>query len=314
MAAKRRVVVAGSRGVFGSLLVDELTCGGTFDVIPATRETFDLRDPDSVARMARGAFAIACAAGPFADFDRRIVFACVDAGAHWLDIADDEKWFFGLLDDRELDALARAHGVAVISGLSTLPAISGALVRRLGAPKEVELTLFIGNANRKGAAAIASGAMFRTPDRELLRRELGIDAVARTKFEAPFAAPILRLLARLSPGARRRAARIASIVAKPFRIGTRGGWVEARSGDVAARVTGDQRLAILPLVYALDHLDGLSGCLSPSVLDGEEMLQMMERCRPGGCLGGVSPPPRGAGGTPAGQPARRRRSSERQRR
>ncbi|MFL6247659.1 MAG: hypothetical protein ACJ74H_16660, partial [Thermoanaerobaculia bacterium] len=127
MAAKKRVVIAGSRGVFGSLLVHELA--EAYDVIATTRETLDLRDIDAVGRAARDAFAFVCAAGPFQQLDRRIVRAVVDAGAHWLDIADDERWFFDLVDDAQLDELARKRGVVVMPGLSTLPAISCALVQ-----------------------------------------------------------------------------------------------------------------------------------------------------------------------------------------
>jgi len=258
MAAKR-VVVLGARGVFGSLLVRELE--GRYDVVPAGRGDFD----------PRGAFAVACCAGPFQQLDRGLVRATVDAGARWLDIADDAGWFFDLLDDRELDALARARNVAVIPGLSSLPAVSGALVRRLGSPPRVTITLFIGNRNAKGAAAIASAAQSRgrvlqSPDRELLRRELGIDAEAVVAFELPLARPMLRLLGRFP--------RLAAAIAKPFRLGTRGGWVEARSGDRSARITSrDQRLAILPLVFALERLSAVTaGVHSPSVFDGEELL------------------------------------------
>lgn len=273
MAAKKRVVVAGSRGVFGSLLVQELT--GAYDVIATTRATLDLGDVDAVARAAQNAFAFVCAAGPFQQLDRRIVRAVVESGAHWLDIADDERWFFDLLDDRQLDALARERGVAVMPGLSTLPAISSALVRRMGAPERVTITLFIGNDNAKGAAAIASGSALQAPDRELLRRELGIDAEVRTRFEMPGVQLAMRVLARVPLKARTSIARVIARVAKLFRFGTRGGYVEVRAGDRVERVSGaDQRLAILPVVFALEHLPQ-PGVHASSVLDAEGLLQFV---------------------------------------
>ena len=262
MAAKR-VVVLGARGVFGSLLVREIE--GAFEVVRAGRGEFD----------PRGAFAVACTAGPFQTLDRGLVRTCVEAGAHWLDIADDERWFFDLLDDRELDALARERNVAVIPGLSSLPAVSGALVRRLGVRDRVRITLFVGNRNAKGAAAIASaaasgGRVLRSPDRELLRRELDIDAEAVVELESALALPMLRLIGKRFP-------RFAATVAKPFRFGTSGGYVEARADDRVARITSpDQRIAILPLVFALSRLEGKRGCLSPSVFDAEELLQFLE--------------------------------------
>src|SRR3954447_17339703 len=126
-----KIIVLGATGVFGQLLVHELRGA---EVIPASRATgTDMRDPDSIARIARGAFAVLCAAGPFQSFDPRCVRAAVGEGAHWLDIGDDPHWFFSLLDNAELDALARSQHVAVVPGLSSLPAISCALVRTLGA-------------------------------------------------------------------------------------------------------------------------------------------------------------------------------------
>lgn len=249
--------------MFGSLLVNELR--DAYDVVPATRETLDLADTGAVHRTARGAYAFACAAGPFQALDRAIVRAVVEAGAHWLDIADDERWFFDLLDDRALDALARERGVCVIPGLSSLPAISGALVRRLR-PARADITLFIGNDNRKGAAAIASGAALRSPDRELLRRELGIDAVARSQFELPGARLAMNALRVLPLRARLRVAKVLCRIVPRF--GSEGGYLEVNG----VRIPMTQRTAILPLVFALGHLEGKSGCLSPAVFDAEELL------------------------------------------
>jgi hypothetical protein len=271
MAAREGVAVAGAGGVFGSLLVRELGSRA----IPMTRRELDLGDVDSVARVASGALAIACTAGPFQSLDRRIVRACVDAGAHWLDITDDAGWFFGLLDDPELDALARERGVAVLPGLSTLPAISGALLRRLLPAQRVTVTLTIHNRNRKGPAAIASAAeRFHPPDRALFRRELGVDAEARVAFEMPGVGAILRVLGALPSAQRLRAARLLSRLASPFRLGRPGGSVEVRTDDGrVARVEGnDQRLAILPLVYALEHLDGITGVHAPSIFNAEALL------------------------------------------
>jgi hypothetical protein len=252
---RRRVVVVGHRGVFGSLLVQELSrdfeVGGDFE----------------------GAYAVACAAGPFQKLDRGMVREAVDAGAHWLDIADDAGWFFDLFDDPALDALAKQRDVAVIPGLSSLPAISGALVRKLGA-KKVTITLEINNANRKGAAAMASAAQFNPPDGELHRRELGVEAETRVKFELPIAGPMLRLLGRLPMPARIRVTKLISRL--PLRFGKPGGAVEVRGENGVVRAEArDQRFAILPLVYALHRLDGLNGCLSPTVFATGELLRFV---------------------------------------
>jgi hypothetical protein len=272
MPAQPRVIVAGSRGVFGQLLVRELH--PRYEVIATTRETLNLHDLTSVATAARGAFAFACAAGPFAQLDPRIVRTVVEQGTHWLDISDDANWFFTLVDDPTLDALARERNVIVMPGLSTLPALSYALVRKLGMPREVAITMYIGNGNAKGAAAIASGAALHAPDRDLLRRE-GIDAHVQTKFQLPGVSTAMRALAKLPLDTRLRIARVLAKLAKPFCIGASGGYVEARAGDRVARASGsDQRIAIAPLVFALDHIDALQpGVRLPKDLDAEGLLR-----------------------------------------
>ena len=264
MAEKKRVVVVGARGVFGSLLVKVLA--DSYDVVEAQRGKLHFSN----------AFAVVCTAGPFQLLDRGMVREAVAAGAHWLDIADDARWFFDLVDDAALDAIARERGVVVMPGLSTLPAISHALVRRLGSPKRVSITLYIGNDNAKGAAAIASGAALHTPDREFLRRE-GIDAEVRTRFEMPGVQLAMRVLAKVPIAARTRIAKVIARIAKTFRFGTRGGYVEVRAGDRVERVSGaDQRLAILPLVFALQHLPS-PGVHAPTVLDAEQLLEFVGR-------------------------------------
>ena len=255
------------------MLVREL--GERYDVVATTRATLDLSDLRAVSDAARGAFAFACAAGPFQQLDPAIVRAVVDAGAHWLDIADDADWFFGLLDDRSLDALARERGVSVMPGLSSLPAISCALVRRVLPAKRVTITLFIGNDNRKGAAAIASGSDLRTPEPELLRRELGIEAVVRTRFQLPGVRVAMAVLRVLPLGVRvRLAKRLSRLVP---RFGTEGGHVEVNG----VRVSGGQRMAVLPLVFALEKLAGTepppAGCVSPTSLDAEELLAFVQQ-------------------------------------
>ncbi len=85
MAERPRVLIAGGSGVFGRLLARDLLKTTSVDlilagrglpaVVAARREldqpdrtsamAFDLGDPESLTRAARGCVAVACAAGPF---------------------------------------------------------------------------------------------------------------------------------------------------------------------------------------------------------------------------------------------------------
>lgn len=298
MAARRRVVVIGAMGVFGRLLSAELEARGDIDVVRAARHgaplTVDVNDVPSVRRAADGAFAVACAAGPFQAFDRAAVRSAVESGAHWLDISDDPGWFFGLLDDKDLDREAKKRGVVVAPGLSTLPAISGALVRRVlsrhaGDNLHAKFTLWIGNRNSKGAASIASalasdGRGLITPDAELLRRELGITATAAVEFQMPGATAAMRVLGGIrSPESRARIGRIVSALSAPLsRLGTDRAVLRVEIGEERDEVRGrGQRLAILPLAYVFDRLLAGAvtgrGCLSPAqVVDSENLLKFVE--------------------------------------
>jgi saccharopine dehydrogenase-like NADP-dependent oxidoreductase len=67
------------------------------------------------------------AAGPFQGSDYRVALACARAGIPYVDLADARGFVAGI---DALDAEATAAGVAIITGASSVPALSGAVVRR----------------------------------------------------------------------------------------------------------------------------------------------------------------------------------------
>lgn len=211
-----------------------------------------------------------------------------------------------LLRDGALDDAARRDTLVVIPGLSTVPALSGMLTRwcleRVPGAETARITLFIGNRNAKGAAAIASAFdsgftdprpvllplgrhtayRFRSPDAALLRRKFGLTAEFRAAFEWEMAGRLMAVIAprarRLAPVWRRRLARGLSVVAAPLnRYGADLGClqVEVEAGGRSARaalIGAGQRLAILPAALAIEAL--LSGELQQrGVLDPSDWLE-----------------------------------------
>jgi hypothetical protein len=308
MAERPRVLIAGGSGVFGRLLARELLATTSVDLILTGRDlqaahaagrelgapvrtssmALELGDPESLTHAARDCVAVACAAGPFQELSPELPAATVRAGAHWVDISDHEGWVVPILDDRTLDAAARDAGSAVIPGLSTVPAISGALARwgreRLPGADRARITLFIGNRNARGAGTIASAMssgfgrptrvdlpfgrrlayLGRSPDTELLRRDLGLDTEFRVVLEwgpaGLFVSGAGPLWSCLGDRTQARVAGLLSSISRPFgRFGSAGGclqvdlWQGERRLSVAA-VSGDQRLAILPCAMALQRL------------------------------------------------------------
>jgi hypothetical protein len=119
----------------------------------------DANDAATCARALDGARVAVHCAGPFSTASLALPEACLAAGAHYVDIADDRDWF------RRLGALGprfRDRGLAAVAGASSLPGISGALAqlaaRRLPSAERARVTLFIGNRNPKGTAAVRSAA------------------------------------------------------------------------------------------------------------------------------------------------------------
>lgn len=102
--------------------------GGAAETVPLA---FD-RDGDAAARIAAaGADIVVDATGPFqayGDAPYRVVEACIAAGADYLDLADGADFVAGI---GRFDDAARARGVAVLSGVSSFPVLTAAVVRHL---------------------------------------------------------------------------------------------------------------------------------------------------------------------------------------
>lgn len=66
-------------------------------------------------------------AGPFQQQDYRVARAAIEAGCHYIDLADGRQFVAGIAG---LDDAARTREVSVISGASSVPALSSAVVDR----------------------------------------------------------------------------------------------------------------------------------------------------------------------------------------
>ncbi|MGL5009942.1 MAG: saccharopine dehydrogenase NADP-binding domain-containing protein, partial [Paracoccaceae bacterium] len=133
------VLVLGGYGVFGTRLSAGLVQDG-WSVIVAGRNLaaatahctthggtplqLDRDAPDFAAHLAAIApFAVIDAAGPYQGATHAVAIAALAAGAHALDLSDDVAFTASIT---ALDADARGRGLTVISGASTVPALSSA--------------------------------------------------------------------------------------------------------------------------------------------------------------------------------------------
>lgn len=304
-----RVLIAGGYGVFGRLLAAELLRTTPAEIVVAGRDlakatracrdldrswqgrvepmAIDLARSGELRRAAEECVAVACTAGPFQGLSAGIVDEVLGAGAHWVDIADATDWVLGILEDSELGERARAAGVTVGTGLSTLPALSGtltgALLERVPRARTARVVLSIGNRNRKGAAAIASALVsgvrdpsrvetplgprlayrIDAPDERLLANEQ-LEVTCWVALESPIARRVVVLArsrsAERDPSDVMGRARFLSRISSLWSHGTRGGCVhvelrdERGSGAAAAFVGSDQRMAILPAAIVVQRV------------------------------------------------------------
>ena len=80
-----------------------------------------------LAHQLAGVNTVIHTAGPFQGQDYTVARAAIDAGCHYIDLADGRQFVAGI---QSLDTLARERGVTVISGASSVPALSSAVVDR----------------------------------------------------------------------------------------------------------------------------------------------------------------------------------------
>jgi saccharopine dehydrogenase-like protein len=175
----QRVLVLGGYGAFGGLAAERLVRVPDIEVIVAGRSEAKARafaaklaaqpnarvravglDARHVCAAALGAIGPAVlidATGPFQQQDYRVARACIGAGVHYLDLADARAFVTGI---SALDADARKAGVLAVSGVSTVPAISGAVVdayaTQFGRLDAVDTTIAPANSFDPGIATTRS--------------------------------------------------------------------------------------------------------------------------------------------------------------
>jgi hypothetical protein len=168
----RPILVLGGYGVFGARVAIGLVADGA-QVIVAGRSlttaqahcaahggtpvALDHRATDFAEKLrALAPFAVIDAAGPFQDYDGYATArAAIAAGAHYLDLSDDAAFTTCIT---ALDDAARGAGVTVLSGVSSVPALSSAAVTALAHDltdiHDIDSTILPGNRAPRGLSVI----------------------------------------------------------------------------------------------------------------------------------------------------------------
>jgi hypothetical protein len=154
MNAELRILIVGGYGIFGGRLVELLEDDARLTLLIAGRSLasariycegrtkaaaklvptlFDRTSDDTTQLAALNASVVVDASGPFQAYGSngyRLIEQCIACKVNYLDLADGSDFVAGIA---QFDATARAVGVYVLSGVSSFPVLTAAVVRRLSA-------------------------------------------------------------------------------------------------------------------------------------------------------------------------------------
>jgi hypothetical protein len=167
-----RVVVIGGLGNFGARISRRLSLEPALEIIAAGRHarevngigtakvvTLDTGGNDFAENMKRlkADLVIHCA-GPFQGQDYRVALASLAGGGNYIDISDGREFVAGFVD--AVEPAAQAAGRFAITGASTLPALSSAVVDYLKSSfacmQAIDIIIAPGQRAPRGIATMAA--------------------------------------------------------------------------------------------------------------------------------------------------------------
>jgi len=148
------VIIAGRREDAARAYAGELSRTALAPVSHAVLDAATVR-PEDIGVL--GARVLINASGPFQAQSYALARACIEAKCHYVDLADARAFVTGIT---ELDGEACAAGVSVISGASSVPGLSSAVVTayasELHTLEAVDIGISPGNSFDPGVATVAS--------------------------------------------------------------------------------------------------------------------------------------------------------------
>ena len=170
--SRQSVLILGAFGTFGRLITHTLAQTTGLSIIAAGRRLPEAHEEfrPGVRTLAIDSSALSAAVlkkldpavlidtvGPFQTRDRKLAEACIHLGIHYLDLADGREFVQNV---SALDAAAKANNVLVVSGASTVPALSSAVIADLAASfgelEEIDIGIAPGISGPRGLATMRS--------------------------------------------------------------------------------------------------------------------------------------------------------------
>lgn len=176
-----RVVVIGGTGHFGARICRRIVAEAGIQLVVTSRAQDNAAElvkelqahcPDASVRAARldqgsASFSadleslapdiVVHTAGPYQGQDYRVADACIDCGCHYIDLADGRAFVEGF---SRLNESALRRGVLLVSGASTLPGLSSAVIDSLKDQFDeihtIDISIAPGHRTPRGLGTIAA--------------------------------------------------------------------------------------------------------------------------------------------------------------
>jgi len=172
------VVVLGGYGNFGKRIVENLAGIESINILIAGRNLskslalIEKLNTTSIAKLSPlvidisadsfkeqlasvTPFLVIHTSGPFQGQDYRVPKACIECGSHYIDLADDRRF---VCDITTLDNQAKENGVLVVSGASSVPGLSSAVIDsykdQFSVIQSIDLAIAPGNKAERGLATV----------------------------------------------------------------------------------------------------------------------------------------------------------------
>lgn len=176
-----RVIVVGGYGLFGGLLSQRLAAHSGLELLIAGRNEsrgarfaaelnaeseadisfvrVDVTRPSFIDILRElSPTLLINTAGPFQGQEYDVARTCAAAGVNYVDLADGREFVAGF--STALDAAARDSGVALVSGASSVPALSSAVIDDLSKEmpriRAIDIGISPGNRTRRGLATVSA--------------------------------------------------------------------------------------------------------------------------------------------------------------
>ncbi len=211
----RRIIISGGYGNFGKRIAELLACQSDIELLIAGRNisraqsmvkylyqsqptakisaiALDINNPElSLILKHLNATLLIHTSGPFQGQDYRVATACLSAGCHYIDLADDRRF---VCDFNQLNNKAIEKKLLLISGASSVPGLSSTIIEEFrhefSALQSVDISIAPGNKSERGEATIRgilsyTGKSFTTFSKGKWKKVYGWMSPAMTQFGNP---------------------------------------------------------------------------------------------------------------------------------